>query len=250
VSNFIKKLAELTETGKEIGNYTAYDAWVARVNAFLTAALDEATAQAFKDLGGETTMLYWMTYLPRQIGYLEGFALKIEAKGLASAVQSNTSDLSHENTQHYSKKAFIVHGHDNEAKEMVARFVQKIGVDPIILHEQANEGRTIIEKFEVYADVGFAVILLTPDDIGATVSNKDNLQPRARQNVILELGYFMGKLTRKRVCALYKSGVEIPSDFQGVIYVELDSAGAWRTKLAQEFVQAGFSIDLQGLLHS
>jgi predicted nucleotide-binding protein len=93
-------------------------------------------------------------------------------------------------------------------------------------------------------------VLLTPDDIGAPATAKDKLAARARQNVILELGYFLGKLTRRRVCALYKAGVEIPSDFQGVLYVELDSGGAWRTKLAQELVEAGFSIDLQALLKS
>jgi len=77
-----------------------------------------------------------------------------------------------------------------------------------------------------------------------------DLKGRARQNVILELGYFNGKLSRRRVCALYKPNVEIPSDYQGVLYVELDTAGAWRTKLAQELVEAGFSINLEALLKS
>lgn len=92
-------------------------------------------------------------------------------------------------------------------------------------------------------------MLLTADDVGGPSSKSPpELQPRARQNVILELGYFSGKLTRRRVCALYKAGVEIPSDYQGVLYVEMDSAGAWKTKLAQELVEAGFSIKLESLL--
>jgi predicted nucleotide-binding protein len=151
---------------------------------------------------------------------------------------------------HLTKKVFVVHGHDNEAKESVARFIERLRLSPIILHEQPNSGRTVIEKFEVFSDVGFAVVLLTPDDIGTSAAEPKNLKPRARQNVILELGYFMGKLSRFRVCALYKPGVEIPSDYQGVLYIELDPAGAWKQKLAQELVEANFSIDLDGLLRA
>jgi predicted nucleotide-binding protein len=105
----------------------------------------------------------------------------------------------------HPKRVFIVHGHASEAKESLARFLERVGLEPIILHEQPNSGRTIIEKFEVYADVGFAVVLLTPDDVGAPKDAPTELKPRARQNVIAELGYFYGKLSRHRVCALYKS---------------------------------------------
>lgn len=99
-----------------------------------------------------------------------------------------------------SKKVFVVHGHDEGAREAVARFLERIGFEAVILHEKANEGRTVIEKVEAHSDVGFAVVLLTPDDEGCVKGGK--LQPRARQNVLLELGYFIGKLTRKRVCTL------------------------------------------------
>lgn len=119
----------------------------------------------------------------------------------------------------------------------------------MILHEQPNQGRTIIEKFEVSSsDVAFAVVLLTPDDVGGIKEDPPNLQLRARQNVILELGYFLGRLGRTRVCALHRGGVELPSDYQGVLYIEFDSAGAWRAKLAQEFVEAKLTINLQGLI--
>lgn len=144
---------------------------------------------------------------------------------------------------------FIVHGHDNEAKETSARFLERLGLQPVILHEQANAGRTIIEKFESYSDdIAFAVVLLTPDDVGAVATDASNLKPRARQNVIMELGYFMGRLSRLRVCALYKGGVELPSDYQGVLYIEMDSAGVWKSKLAKEFVQAKLTINLKALL--
>jgi hypothetical protein len=102
------------------------------------------------------------------------------------------------------QKVFIVHGHDNAAKEMTARFLEKLGLEAIVLHEQPNSGRTLIEKLEHHSAVKFAIALLTPDDLGAAKAEAANLSPRARQNVILELGYFIGKLGRGRVCALYK----------------------------------------------
>jgi hypothetical protein len=113
------------------------------------------------------------------------------------------------------RKVFIVHGHDDGAREAVARFLERLGFEAIILHERANQGRTVIEKVEAHGDVGFAVVLLTPDDEGCVKG--DTLVPRARQNVILELGYFIGRLGRKRVCALKRGDVEIPSDFGGVV---------------------------------
>jgi predicted nucleotide-binding protein len=146
-----------------------------------------------------------------------------------------------------TKDVFLVHGHDDAARETVARFIEKLGFNAIILHEQPNRGRTIIEKFEAHSAVGFAVVLLTPDDVGGSAKTKDT-QPRARQNVILELGFFCGALGRTRVCALHKGGVEIPSDFDGVVYVPLDDGGAWRLKLAREMKAAGLDVDMNKAL--
>ncbi|BDT74131.1 hypothetical protein os4_36840 (plasmid) [Comamonadaceae bacterium OS-4] len=140
-----------------------------------------------------------------------------------------------------SQKVFIVHGHDDGARQSVARFVERIGLDAIILSEQANQGRTIIEKIEAHADVGFAVVLLTPDDVGGKAP--DSLSPRARQNVLLELGYFIGKLGRGRVCTLAKGNLEIPTDFAGVVWEQLDDAGAWKQGLARELSATGYPID-------
>lgn len=139
---------------------------------------------------------------------------------------------------------FIVHGHDEAAKESAARLVGKLGLRAVILHEQPNAGNTIIEKFEKYSNVGFAVVLLTPDDVCAAGSRPAETKARARQNVIFELGYFVGKLGRDRVCALYKEGVEIPSDFQGVAFVPMDPHSAWHIQLAKEIKAAGIDIDL------
>jgi predicted nucleotide-binding protein len=136
-----------------------------------------------------------------------------------------------------SNKIFVVHGHDNEPKEAVARFLSQLGYEPIILHEQPNRGRTIIQKFRDEAsDVGFAVVLVTGDD--ETADGKR----RARQNVILELGFFLGRLGPERVVAIVKGqDVERPSDFDGVIYTPFDPD--WRSSLAKELDAAGYEVD-------
>lgn len=140
-----------------------------------------------------------------------------------------------------SNKIFIVHGHDEGAQQTVARFVERIGFDAIILSEQANQGRTVIEKIEAHGDVGFAVVLLTPDDVGG--KDAHSLRPRARQNVLLELGYFIALLGRKRVCTFAKGSLEIPTDFAGVVWEPLDDGGAWKTVLARELKATGYPID-------
>ena len=137
-------------------------------------------------------------------------------------------------------EVFVIHGQDHGIKETVARFLELLDLKPVILHEQPDEGRTIIEKFEYYAN-GFAVALLTPDDVGGP--DNENLQPRARQNVILELGYFVGKFGRGRVCALKGEGVEVPSDYSGVLYIPLDESEGWKMALIREMRSAGFDID-------
>ncbi len=161
------------------------------------------------------------------------------AEGIPSNVEANNKAN--------NKKVFIVHGHNNEIKLDVARTLEKLGLTPIILHEQPNSGNTIIEKFEENSDVGYAVVLLTDDDMGKG-KNQENLNLRSRQNVILELGFFIGSLSRKRVCPLYTSGVELPSDMSGVVYTEIDKAGNWKIKLAKELKSAGYEIDVNKII--
>ena len=143
---------------------------------------------------------------------------------------------------------FVVHGHDEAAKQAVARYLEKLSLNTIILHEKPDKGRTIIEKFEDYSDVGFAIILLTPDDMGYKNGEPGKVKPRARQNVIFELGYFIGKLGRGNVCALYKEGIELPSDIQGVLYILMDLGEGWHMKLAREIKHAGIVVDLNKII--
>ena len=143
-----------------------------------------------------------------------------------------------------TKEVFVVHGRDEGAREKVARFLERLDLRPVVLHEKPNEGRTIIEKIENYTQVvGFAVILLTPDDEGRLKEGRGDLKPRARQNVVFELGYFIGKLGRGHVCALVKGEVEKPSDYDGVVYIPLDDSGGWEKSLIQELKSAGYDID-------
>lgn len=173
-----------------------------------------------------------------------------------TSIVENTSDVARvgvveekSEEEFCGRKVFIVHGHNEVFREKVTRLIEKLGLDPIILHEQPNQGRTIIEKFTEYAEVAFAIVLLTGDDVGAAmIEGSENLNRRARQNVVLELGYFLGKLGRARVCALLERGIEVPSDYSGVAFVELDTAGAWRLHLAKELRAAGLSVDLNAAL--
>jgi predicted nucleotide-binding protein len=144
-----------------------------------------------------------------------------------------------------SREVFVVHGHDDATKVKVARLLERLDFQPVILHERPNEGLTIIEKFEKHAGkASFAVVLLTPDDVGCAES-EGKTKPRARQNVILELGYFIGRLGRSRVCVLYTPGVELPSDILGVVYTPLDPS--WEFSVAKELRAAGFAIDMNRL---
>lgn len=146
-----------------------------------------------------------------------------------------------------TRDVFIVHGHDDGLKETVARFLQNLGLTPIILHEKADQGQTIIEKFQAHADASYAVALFTPDDWGESVQKVktlDDLRHRARQNVVLELGYFVGRLGRSRACALVKGEIELPSDWAGVLYIRVDDGMTWRVRLFQELQAAGFDVDM------
>ena len=140
---------------------------------------------------------------------------------------------------------FLVHGHDEGAKHGVARFLEQLGVTPVILQEQINRGMTVIEKFEDFANrAGFAVVLMTPDDYGYSVNAEQEKKHRPRQNVVLELGYFAAKLGRDKTFVLTKGDVEMPSDVLGLVYEAMDRSEGWKMRLARELKAAGFEIDM------
>lgn len=144
-----------------------------------------------------------------------------------------------------SKKVFIVHGHDNEAVQEMARALEKGGFEPIVLHEQPDGGMTIIEKIEKYSDVGYAVVLYTACDIGRDKTASCNQEKnRARQNVVFEHGFLIGKLGRNHVSALVKGDIETPGDISGVVYISMDANGAWKMHLAKNMQNIGLPVDM------
>ena len=157
--------------------------------------------------------------------------------------EGDQTSKSDEDTAEPSSKVFLIHGRDEGTRDTVARLLSNLGLEPVILAEQASQGKTIIEKFESHAQVGFAIALLTPDDTGSLSNDVDTPRPRARQNVIFELGFFIGRLGREGVCALTKGEVEIPSDYSGVVYIPLDDGDGWKLQLVRELKTAGLSVD-------
>ena len=153
------------------------------------------------------------------------------------AAKSTHTDVSDTN----NRNVFVIHGHDEAARLELEKFLKQLDFDPVILGDKPSKGNTIIEKFDEYATVSYAVALLTPDDVGSS-RHESGTSPRARQNVIFELGYFIGRLGRDHVCALTKGMPEIPSDYAGVVYIPMESR-EWQIPLVRELKAAGFDID-------
>jgi predicted nucleotide-binding protein len=229
-----------------------YEVWSHTAVAVLKAACGEESPQIHTFMGDIRVIVTPIPEryaepqrrkeLERRIRVLEAV---IEALPATSQPQSTTI-----NTQPAAnRKVFLVHGHQHGAREAVARFLEKLELEPVILDEEANRGRTVIEKFLAHSNVAFAIVLVIGDDVGGVKgSDPAALRPRARQNVIFELGYFVGSLGRDRVCALYEPEVEMPSDFGGVGYVKFDREGNWKVLLAKELNAAGIKVDMNAAL--
>ena len=195
----------------------------------------------------------YKTYAERRTFISEQFTPLLDylefGNPVSSAKQTSISSLNmapqSKSIARNKRKVFIVHGRDNEAKQEVSRFIEKVGLEAIILHEQANAGMTIIEKIEHYSnDADFALVIYTPCDLGRGV-HESKIPPknRARQNVVFEHGYLMAKLGRENVCPLVKGNIETPNDISGVVYVDLDPSGAWKNSVAKELKACGYIIN-------
>jgi predicted nucleotide-binding protein len=261
----------LLDQSRNVGDETQYDEWreaQTRWRKFSTQALkaiystdepadefDSHPGVAFISLG-ETSVAEKVADsvddLRRYINTLRSLHERLEF--VPTLVDRTPAQGNVENETATDVAIFVVHGHDARVKEQVVRQLEAAGDYPVkVLHEQANQGLTLIEKFEQHASLSsFAVVLLTPDDVGAAVRfgnsiEPDNLNRRARQNVIFELGYFVGAFGRARVAVLYDEGVELPSDYQGIVYISL-SDETWRYRLLKELKAAGLDYDLNKLL--
>jgi predicted nucleotide-binding protein len=244
IENLIKIGEELEPKGGDEyttgynGNYQPdYVSW--RLQTFsILEDLGKPAAPLLKELQEDKNGSYFYQSSARIILGVLKAALVITERKPAYADSKTLNETAIDETQ-----VFIVHGHNDAILQTVARFVEKLHLKPIILFEQPGQGKSIIEKFEKYSSTKYAVVLFTPDDLGRA-SKESNLQPRARQNVVLELGYFIGKLGRQNVAVLFDESVEMPSDYRGVEYIALDPAGAWKFKLAREMKAAGLPIDM------
>lgn len=247
----IRSEAELEDARAEYSNWSSYN------SELLSRLFDSSSiARRYSFFTGSAVSIY--PVLATEIGrYGKNVTDRInrlkrilgELELIPEPISNSTAISSQEQTDARGNGVFIVHGHDTKAKDGVARFVENLGLEATILDEKPGGGRTIIEKFEDHAsNAGFAIVLLTPDDVGAAKDKRDNLNPRARQNVIFEMGYFVKGLGRGRVCAMSTEEVEIPSDLAGVEYIHLDSNGGWKWKLVSEIKAAGLPIKLKKVI--
>jgi predicted nucleotide-binding protein len=234
------------------GDPTDFDLWRNQTEMVFrtTMGVEHPLHQAFKAVDYSPSV--WTSgtdFRPYRVrGVKEGISLLTTAMQeveLTSPTGDTTSAVVH---RELGEDVFIVHGHDSVAKLDTARVLEGLlGFAPVILHEKANVGRVLIEKLEGEAGtVGFAVVLLTADDLGRAKAAGDD-QTRARQNVVFELGFFIGLIGRPRVVALYEPGVELPSDLSGLVYLELDPRGGWKKDLARELDAAGFTVTWSAL---
>lgn len=185
-----------------------------------------------------------LTLLPPAFTYFED-----KDKAIEQNRQKEGGFTMSEKSTSKGNRVFIVHGHDETIKSQMARTLEKAGFEAIILHEQADGGRTIIEKIEAFTDVDFAVVLYTECDIGrsknAPISDE---RFRARQNVVFEHGYLIAKLGRNKVCALVKGDVETPGDISGVVYTPIDDTETWKIQLFKNMKEAGLNVDMNKAL--
>jgi len=205
--------------------------WKTRAYNLVRNAMEESSAPVLltrEAAGTRTEGNYEVNFTLVKSNYLR--ALELMRAALQDDVFAELRQVASESSSPIlSNRVFVVHGHDGELKNSVESFIGQIGLEPIVLHRQPDEGRTIIEKFEHHSDVGYAFILLTPDDVAyaradeALEDSRRTKQYRARQNVVFEFGYFVGRIGRKRVCCLHKGVVELPSDIDGVVYKKVDA---------------------------
>lgn len=238
------------------GNVEDLEAWKHANEVVLRNALGE-TNPTYKKLTGVRfspavvyTGMKQETYVrARRSGISQSVALLSAAIGEIELTEP-VGGISDETMAPGGTRVFIVHGHADVRKLEVASLVRDLtGVKPTILSEYPSQGDTIIEKFErAAAEAAFAIVIASSDDVGAVKGQAaEALAPRARQNVIFELGYFIGKLGRSRVALLVEAGVERPSDTDGIVYIGLDPHGGWKLPLAKELNSAGVAVDFNAL---
>jgi predicted nucleotide-binding protein len=249
-AKLVGRLKRLIEEAAELTPATA-DAWIERARLAVAAAYGEQSANLTRFEEIRYSLGMWTDSTPDSAFDRAKMGGVRDAVGMLQAFVEDLEEGAEAGTrpgQPGGDQVFVVHGRDEGVREQVARLLERLELEAIILHEKPDRGRTVIEKFEQHAlRVGYAVVLLTPDDFarGPDDSSWPEEPNRARQNVILELSYFMGSLGRSRTAALYAIGTELPSDIHGLLSIPLDES--WQLKLAKEMRDAGLPVDLNRL---
>ena len=191
-------------------------------------------------------------------GLLSDVAVKIERLnrllGILDVYGGPSKEASAQPESNGLATVFVVHGRAEVPRLEVENLIRRATkVEPIVLADQIGGGAvTLIEKLEEHLGTGspaaFAVIIMTGDDLGRLDEDGEQERPRARQNVVLELGYAMGTLGRRKVAILHEEGLELPSDITGVAYYPLDAPGAWKSRILGELKAAGIAVDADALL--
>lgn len=233
-----------------------------RISMILKKILDENEVDYYlKEIKG--TNFYPMVYGDLDISYekecwefgrsgylavIDSILEKLEFDKLFDSSSDEPTNLSNPiKDKIKSNKVFIVHGRDESMKFQVKDFIKNIGLEPVILHEQLDNGQTVIEKFLNEAkEVDYAIVLFSPDDEGKLKNSDEDLKSRARQNVILEYGFFVGVLGRENTFALVKNDIELPNDMSGLIYCEYRDE--WKIKISKSLTSRGYEVDSKGLL--
>lgn len=241
-----------------------YNRWSDRCKSVYQTSFTESESSYFHDfesqiwsIWGRDIVKEYKDNIQRLVNHMQGDIERVDLMECIAEEGSISTDTS--KTVMDMNKVFVVYGHNDALRIEVSRTIEQLGLIPIVLQEQEDFGNTIIEKFEAHAsDIGFAVVLLTADDLG--VSRKDlakeekeksfkaEYKPRARQNVVFEMGYFIGKLDRAHVFELLEDGVEKPGDLDGILYTSVDVEGMWKIRLAKRLKALGYLVNLDKII--
>lgn len=244
--------------GREFGK-ERFNAWRRKFTQFLDETLPSETSTLNAKLthfaysvrmGENEAQRFWREDGENMNAYIDSLIIDVENDeyDIRDTKRDEKREVKITSDEKPKNKVFIVHGHDGEAKQRTARFIEKLGFEAIILHEQASRSMTIIEKIESYSDdVGFGIVLYTPDDMGYAKNEEGTgeLKYRARQNVVFEHGFLIGKIGRKNVTPLVEGIIELPNDISGIVYINDND---WQVDIAKEMKAAGYDIDFNKLL--
>ena len=241
-----------------------YKRWRDRCKSIYQTSFTEPESSYYHDfesqicsIWGSDTIKEYKDNIQRLVNHMQGDIERVDLMECIVEEDSTSTEVSKSVID--KNKVFVVYGHNDALRIEVSRTIEQLGLKPIVLQEQEDFGNTIIEKFEAHAsDIGFAVVLLTADDLGVSCKDlareekemgfKAEYKTRARQNVVFEMGYFIGKLDRAHVFELLEDGVENPGDLDGVLYTSVDSQGMWKFKLAKRLKSLGYEVTMDNIL--